>query len=843
MSDRKKVSICIPAYNNEQSLRRLLYSIEIQDFMDYEVIITDDSDGDEVRKLAEEKEYIAYYKNQERLGATANWNAAIAKSSGEYVKIMHHDDWFTDEHSLQSFVDMLEQHPEADMAFCGSRQVEVNDSLMVDNRAEADNSYERFTSEEDIRLIESDYRNLFLGNTIGAPSAVIVRRSALEGTSEQKADAEAVARAAVNESAAEDILAENKEDNTLLAYDEKLTWLVDMEYYMHLLKNNPCFAYTREPLISIGIGKSQLTEQCRDDGELNVFEYGYIYHKYDLSSNKEYKKKMIKVCTDAGKCSNDAAAYGIGTGEYKWNQGKKLLSKVEWKITHLFNRKRTLALLFVFFIVSLIPILMLSGVNQAAGDDFGYGKLTYQAWTETHSLIEVVKAAGETVQQYYQGWQGTWMSIFLFAFQPEVFSPKAYVIVPILMLCIWLGATGILAHYLIVKRAGYDKTAFGMIYLLAATAGLQFLPSTKSGIFWYNGTAHYVVPYAIALFAIYYFLKFMDRNVTDGQEKSSRGIGAYIGLFISMTLLGGGNYQAALLAPGVIFLTGICYFGNKEKRKRLLLCLIPFFTEAVGLIISMKSPGNRARGGEAFGFSFALGIKTIFACFVRGAVQAWEYVTEHPLLLLIFGVSVIICCKAAADTDKKEKQPEKQRFVYPHPIVFAVLSYCVYCAMFAPELYAGVEVSGGVYNMNYYVFLFMVFGDMIYITGAWVNRRKSAIQEKQTGALPVLVVLGLVWLLLCRTDVKQTTSFQCVEYMRSGQAADFKAQMALQKEVLLDESITDAVLPLINDNQGPLMHMPLTENPEAWTNTVVREFYGKNSVVAVPREEWELLTE
>lgn len=41
-----KVSICIPAYNNGQAVRRLLSSVEKQTFKDYEVIITDDSAGE-----------------------------------------------------------------------------------------------------------------------------------------------------------------------------------------------------------------------------------------------------------------------------------------------------------------------------------------------------------------------------------------------------------------------------------------------------------------------------------------------------------------------------------------------------------------------------------------------------------------------------------------------------------------------------------------------------------------------------------------------------------------------------------------------------------------------------
>lgn len=798
MSDKIKVSICIPAYNNEQAMRRLLASIEKQDYQDYEVILTDDSDTDVIQRLADEKKYVTYYRNEKRLGATANWNAAIKKSSGEYIKIMHHDDWFTDENSLRRFVAMLEEHPEADLAFSGSRQA-----------AEDGSSYDRFTSKEDIRLIETDYRNLFLGNTIGAPSAVIVRRSAVE-----KADGGEVSGA------------------ERISYDEKLTWLVDMEYYMQLLKKNPRFTYTEEPLVSIGTGKGQLTEKCRDNTELNIFEYSYIYEKYHLCTEKKYKKKLIRICSNAGKSSEEVKAYGIGAGEYRWELGKRLLSKIEWKLARCFSKNAVMGALLVCFIMSLIPILMLSGVNQATGDDFGYGRMTHQAWVETHSLPEVLKAAAKTVQEYYTGWQGTWMSIFLFALQPEVFSPNAYVIVPAFMLMIWLGAVGILMHYLLVKRMGYRKTDFGAVYLLAAAAGLQFLPSTKSGIFWYNGTAHYVVPFALALLAVYCYFRFMDKE---------RKVGAYVGFFISMMLLGGGNYQAALFAPIVVVLTGIAYFRNKEKRKKLLFCLLPLCAETVGLFISMKAPGNRARGGEDFAFSLSLGIKTVLACFVKGAVQAWEYIREHPLLLLIFAAAVIICRRAAAEAYRESKK--KPIFSYPHPTVFLIFSYCVYCAMFAPMLYAGVPVSGGVYNMNYYVFLFMVFGDMIYVTGAWANRRQGVMKERKTGVLTALIGLGLIGLWLCRSDVKETTSFQCIEYMRSGQARDFKEQMALQKEILLDENITDALLPFINDTQGPLMHMPLTDKPEAFTNFVTKEFYGKNSVTAMPREDWELLTE
>ena len=776
-----KVSICIPAYNNRASLARLLDSIEQQSFRDYEVIITDDSDGDEIRRLAEERGYIRYYKNSNRSGPAANWNAAIEKSCGEYVKIMHHDDWFTTGASLQAFVDLLEEHPEADMAFSGSCQVE------------GESCYERCISGEDAQLIRRDWRNLFLGNTIGAPSAVIVRRRAVEA-------GEGAGR-----------------------YDENLTWLVDMEYYMGILKKNPCFAYTEEPLISIGVSSGQLTESCREDGELNAFEYGYIYQKYGLGEEKRYRRKLVRVCADGGKSFEAAAGYGIGRAEYGLEQGRKLLGRIQWKLTHLISGRLVFWGLLFLFLLSLVPVLMLSGTDCATGDDFGYGILTRRAWVDTRSLWEVFKAAGRTVQEFYQGWQGTWFSIFLFALQPEVFSAKGYVIVPVLMLVLWLLPTALLAYELLVRRAGYSVRSFGILFLLFSAAAIQFVPSTKSSIFWYNGTAHYVVPYALALLAILCYLRFMA-----GGPRRSEGAGWYAGLALCMTLLGGVNYQAALLVPIVIVLVSIAYCFRAEKRKRAAACLLPLLLEAVGLIISMKSPGNRNRGGEDFGFSLGLAAETVLSCFVRGAVQAVEYIGEHPLLLLFFGAAAVAIGRALP-VGKESKS-------YPLPGLFVLLSYCVYCAMFAPELYAGVEVSGGVRNMNFYIFLFMVFGDMIYVEGAVLGRQRN---RQEGELLPLLAAVGMALLLVCRGDLKKTTVYGCMEYIAGGQAADFKEQMELQKQVLLDPGIREAVLPAINDDQGPLMHMPLTGDPQAWTNRVTGQFYGKDSVIAVPRENWE----
>ncbi|WP_130836102.1 glycosyltransferase family 2 protein [Lachnoclostridium sp. Marseille-P6806] len=247
-----KLSICIPAYENPEGIKRLLESVFSQRYTDFELIVTDDSGSDAVERAVREAArrsgrcgegpgsvLLRYFRNTPGLGAVRNWNRALSLAQGEYVKLMHHDDWFSDEGSLGSLVELLESHPEADLAFCGTYQAFFASDGTLHRTP-------RGISAEDEALLRKDWRNLFLGNTIGAPSAVLVRRSA----------------------------------PSACRYDPELTWLVDEEYYLRLLQGNPHFACSPEPWVTIGLSGDQLTESVRDDETVNIRELLYIYRRY-----------------------------------------------------------------------------------------------------------------------------------------------------------------------------------------------------------------------------------------------------------------------------------------------------------------------------------------------------------------------------------------------------------------------------------------------------------------------------------------------------------------------------------------------------------------------------------
>lgn len=250
-----KVSICIPCYNNADEVKRLLESIYSQDYTDFEVNLSDDSTNDATEALVQERyPQVKYRHNKKPFGHIFNWNAAIKMAEGEYIKIMFSDDWFMDRTSLGAFAAMLDSHPDAMLAFSGSRQVMLDgqgsDVLHHVTAAHQTAFYDRAADAAFIDGLRRDYRHLFLGNQIGAPSATIYRRGSAPAM-----------------------------------FDEKSNWASDMFLYFDLLAKNQVFAYTKEPLVSIGVHENQYTESFSERDERIYNDYRYMYTKYHLQES------------------------------------------------------------------------------------------------------------------------------------------------------------------------------------------------------------------------------------------------------------------------------------------------------------------------------------------------------------------------------------------------------------------------------------------------------------------------------------------------------------------------------------------------------------------------------
>ncbi len=228
MTDQPFISICIPAYNRVNYLERLLDSIGSQTFTDFEVVITDDSPGDQVRRFIEQYQAgfpLHYFHNGQPLGTPENWNESIRRSQGQWIKIMHDDDWFASPDSLKRFYELCNMPGQAGFIFCGSETFE-------DGKIVFRQTISRFNE----KLLEKDPRNLFYLNFIGPPSVVVHR------------------------------------NNRQVWYDKRMKWLVDIDFYIRFLQCSPGFHFTREYLVNVGFNEQQVTKMVFHNKEVVIPE-------------------------------------------------------------------------------------------------------------------------------------------------------------------------------------------------------------------------------------------------------------------------------------------------------------------------------------------------------------------------------------------------------------------------------------------------------------------------------------------------------------------------------------------------------------------------------------------
>ncbi len=220
------ISICIPTYEmngeGKKLLKRNLDMLKIQSYKDFEVIISDNSENYDIKNLCLENQYsslkIKYFKNP-RKGMAPNTNEAMKKATGEIIKILYMDDYLSTENSLQQIKDNFKGH----WMVTGC---EHDDGEKIHNP-----HFPKYN------------RKLYLGkNTIGSPSVLSI-----------------------------------KNENIFL-FDEKMSWLLDCDYYKRLYDKYGKPTILNEINVIIGTGKHQTTKILSTFTKLK--ESFYMLKKY-----------------------------------------------------------------------------------------------------------------------------------------------------------------------------------------------------------------------------------------------------------------------------------------------------------------------------------------------------------------------------------------------------------------------------------------------------------------------------------------------------------------------------------------------------------------------------------
>jgi glycosyltransferase involved in cell wall biosynthesis len=228
------ISILIPAYERPDYLKRSLDQIECQQFRDFEVIITDDSASDAVEQFLSTHAYsfsLQYRRNVPACGTPRNWTSGMDLASGEWIKILHDDDWLAGPSSLLHFAAAI--RPEFDLIFSGYEAVYEDTGKRVDRTIRL-RTFDR---------IAADPHRLFAGNLIGPPSVLMYRRTLAE------------------------------------TFDPALKWIVDWEGYIRMLKKHSA-TYVSRPLICMSYNSTQVTKHCLGNPLVEIPEALIYYQKH-----------------------------------------------------------------------------------------------------------------------------------------------------------------------------------------------------------------------------------------------------------------------------------------------------------------------------------------------------------------------------------------------------------------------------------------------------------------------------------------------------------------------------------------------------------------------------------
>lgn len=229
-----KVSICIPTYNQPEFVESALHSCLKQTFTDFEIVICDDSQGDNVESIVHQyakiDQRIHYLHNPQPLGAAANSNRTVECAVGEWIKFLYQDDEFSDGDSLQRLVDCS-----CDCDFIVSPSICKNEGKTQIHRL----------SPAQLDMFRRDpVAALFrYGNIIGAPSATMIKKACLK------------------------------------PFDLRLVWMFDLAMYLEVASDKIIFKVLFEPVVIINQHLGQLTHQVSGFDDIETFESLVIYSK------------------------------------------------------------------------------------------------------------------------------------------------------------------------------------------------------------------------------------------------------------------------------------------------------------------------------------------------------------------------------------------------------------------------------------------------------------------------------------------------------------------------------------------------------------------------------------
>lgn len=239
-----QLSVLIPAYGYAEGVGRILASFRDDPPGGLEILISDDSCDDQVSELVADfslhyRGKLQYRRNRPSLGAAANWNSLLEQAAGEYVLLLHHDEFPLGRKFAERAISLLRKTPKVDVFI----MVCILSSFTgITVRPHLPNMVRKI-----VLMYWPTY--LFKRNVVGATSCLIARRALYP------------------------------------RFDERLHWLVDVDAYFRLRQATALWCVCLDLKIGSMLGrKDSISASIKHNlKHIDAQERVYLIQKHPLA--------------------------------------------------------------------------------------------------------------------------------------------------------------------------------------------------------------------------------------------------------------------------------------------------------------------------------------------------------------------------------------------------------------------------------------------------------------------------------------------------------------------------------------------------------------------------------
>lgn len=460
-------------------------------------------------------------------------------------------------------------------------------------------------------------------------------------------------------------------------------------------------------------------------------------------------------------------------------------------------------------IISLIPLLIIAHYNHPSADDYHYGLKTAQAWQETGSILETLKAASGTVNETYLNWQGNFSGIFLMALQPAIFGENSYPVGTYLVLAVYLIGLLLFAKALFDKFLPHSKKYSLFLAITLFVFSVQLAPFPRQSYYWFNGSIYYTFFHGLALM-LYALVLQLQKS-----KRLSRTIPLFLFTSFLAFTIGGSNFVTSLQAALLLFFFSVYLFVTKGTNKLLISSV--FVALLTAFAISILAPGNALR--QSMVPNHPTFLLAVFESFYQAVLHIFKWTNLYLIGFLILLLPFIIAAVRAST------------FNYKRPWLLSLCSLLLLVVGFAPPIYGLGSIPERALNIVYYLFILLAVINLFYFLGWMIHRQvpitRIPLKPRQS------MLVGSLFLLAAFVQKPDIACKEASQALLNGEAKRYDQEAKDRLQAYQDDNRLNLCIKEFTVKPTLLFVNDLGTNAYDWQNEVIAKFYQKESVVLI----------